>query len=148
MLIVQCDFDDTVTVGNVSTAIREVFGPDDWVKMEEEYYSGKYSVEESNVRQYGLIRASQEEIENFVLGSVVIRYAFDQFVEYCGGEGIRLVIVSSGLDLYINPTLQQMGFDRFEVYSGKAEAATDGAATDGAATDGATDRASVVTTGV
>ena len=30
MLIVQCDFDGTVTMGNVGTAIKEAFGPDNW----------------------------------------------------------------------------------------------------------------------
>ena len=28
MLIVQCDFDETITIGYVSTAIREAFAPD------------------------------------------------------------------------------------------------------------------------
>ena len=33
MLVVQCDFDDTVTLGNVSVAIREKFGPQNWIEM-------------------------------------------------------------------------------------------------------------------
>ena len=126
MLIIQCDFDDTITVGNVSVAIREAFATGDWLKMEEEYHSGKYSVEESNIRQYPLVKASKEEIEEFVLGGVVVRYAFDEFVEYCRGEGIRLVIVSSGLDLYIRPTMDQLGFEHLEVYSGMAQVTPDG----------------------
>lgn len=126
VLIVQCDFDDTITVGNVSAAIREAFGPRDWAAMEEEYLSGKYSVEESNIRQFALVKAAKEDIEDFVLGEVVIRYAFDEFVEYCLGEGIRLVIVSSGLDLYIKPTLRQLGLDHVEAYSGMARVTPDG----------------------
>ena len=125
-MIVQCDFDDTITIGNVSAAIHDAFGPDDWLSMEEEYLSGKYSVEESNIRQFALVRAEKEEIEAFVLGDVAVRYAFDQFVEYCLGEGVRLVIVSSGLDLYINPTISQMGFDHLDVYSGKAQVTPEG----------------------
>ena len=119
-LIVQCDFDDTVTVGNVSAAIRTVFGPEGLDKMEEDYLSGKYSVEESNIRQYSLVRGTREEMEDFVLGDTVVRYAFDEFVEYCRGEGIRLAIVSSGLDLYIAPIIGQLGFDHLEVYSAQA----------------------------
>ena len=88
--------------------------------MEEEYLSGKYSVEESNIRQFALVTASQQEIEDFVLGEIVIRYAFDEFVDYCNGEGIRLVIVSSGLDMYIKPPMKQFGFNHLEVHSGKA----------------------------
>ena len=120
MLLVQCDFDDTVTIGNVSTSIREAFAPEDWTSMEEEFLSGKYSVEESNIRQFALVRADEAEIVDFVLGEVAFRYAFDEFVDYCQGEGIKLVIVSSGLDLYISPPLGQLGFDHLEVHSGKA----------------------------
>ena len=49
MLTVQCDFDDTITDGNVSTAIREAFAPDGWTSMEEDYGAGKYSVACSSV---------------------------------------------------------------------------------------------------
>ena len=124
--MVQCDFDDTISIGNVSTAIREVFGPEGWEQMEEEYLSGKCSVEESNIRQFALVHASKTDIEDFVLGDVVIRYAFDQFVDYCNGEGVRLVVVSSGLDLYIHPALEQFGLDHLEVHSGKASVDQDG----------------------
>lgn len=121
MLIVQCDFDDTITEGNVSTAIREAFAPDGWTSMEDEYVAGKYSVEESNIRQFALVTAGEKEIEDFVLGVVVVRYDFDQFVNYCEEGGVRLVIVSSGLDIYIKPTMALLGFDNLEMHSGKAQ---------------------------
>ena len=121
MLIVQCDFDDTITDGNVSTAIREAFSPDGWTSMEDEYEAGKYSVEESNIRQFALVTAGQKEIEDFILGMVVVRYDFDQFVNYCYGENIRLVIVSSGLDIYIKPTMELLGFEHLEMHSGTAQ---------------------------
>lgn len=119
MLVVQCDFDDTITVGNVSTAVREAFASEEWVSMDEEYHSGKYSVEESNIRQYKLITASLEDIQDFVLSTVMLRPAFDEFVAYCNGVGIRLAIVSSGLDIYISPILKQLELD-IEVFAGKA----------------------------
>ena len=126
MLIIQCDFDDTITVGYISWSILSVFGPDSWRSMEEEYVSGKYSVEESNIRQFAQVRARKEDIEQLVLGEVVVRYAFDEFVEYCLGEGLKLVIVSSGLDLYVNPTLDQLGLDQLERHTAKTHATPDG----------------------
>ena len=128
MLLVQCDFDDTITDGNVSVAIREVFGPDGWRSMEREFQDGQFSVEESNIRQYALLKASQKDIEDFVLGSVVIRFGFEQFVEYCRAVEIKVVIVSSGLDLYINPAIQPLGYDDLEVYSAQARVTGDGIA--------------------
>ena len=126
MLIVQCDFDDTVTVGNVSTAIREVFASGDWRAIEEEQNAERISVEQANILQFAMVRADRKEIEDFVMGDVVMRYAFDQFVDYCAGQEIRLAIVSSGLDLYIKPAFEQLGFDELEVYSGHAEVTPEG----------------------
>ena len=126
LLIVQCDFDDTITVGNVSASIRSAFGPDNWQEMEDEYVAGKLSVEESNIRQFGLVTASREEIEEFVRGDVVIRYAFDEFVDYCLGEDVRLVVVSSGLDIYVNTTIDTLGFDHLEVHAGATEVTPQG----------------------
>ena len=126
MLIVQCDFDDTITVGNVSVAIRTAFGPENWQEMEDDYAAGKLSVEESNIRQFGLVKATRQEIEEFVRGDVVVRYAFDEFVDYCLGEGVRLVVVSSGLDIYVNTTLETLGFDQLEVHAGVTEVTPQG----------------------
>ena len=121
MLLVQCDFDDTITVGNVSTAIRTAFGPDELRKMDQEYLDGLYSVEESNIRQFHLVPANRKEIEDFVLAEVVVREGFVEFVDYCRRVGMKLVVVSSGLDLYIDPTLKRLGLDHLEVHSAAAE---------------------------
>ena len=126
MLVVQRDFDDTVSVGNVSTAIRQEFGPEEWVAMEREYHSGAYSVEESNIRQFALVNETEERIAEFVTSTVKVRDGFAEFVRYCRREGLKLVVVSSGLDLYINPVMDQLGFDHLEIRSGKATFASDG----------------------
>ena len=119
MLVVQCDFDDTVSVGNVSAAIKQEFGPAELVAMEREYHSGLYSVEESNIRQFGLVTASEEHIAEFVVSAVKVRDGFTGFVNYCRREGLKLVIVSSGLDLYIAPTLARLGLSDLEFYSAR-----------------------------
>jgi|TARA_Y100000310_G_C20677595_1_gene813990 2-hydroxy-3-keto-5-methylthiopentenyl-1-phosphate phosphatase len=121
LLVVQCDFDDTVTVGNVSVAIREAFDLENWKEMEEEFVSGKYTVEESNIRQYAGLTVSRQEIEEFVKGDVVVRYAFDEFAAYCAGTGVHLAVVSSGLEFYVSATIGAMGMDGVEIHAGHAE---------------------------
>ena len=87
MLMIQCDFDDTITDGNVSEIIREAFAPPGWNAMEDEYLEGKLSVEESNIAQFALITADRREIEEYVLGAVVVRFAFDEFRRLLPGRG-------------------------------------------------------------
>ena len=125
-LLVQSDFDDTITIGNVSAIIREAFAPDEWREMEREFYAGKYSVEESNVRQFALVRASVDEIEELLSTRVEVREGFVEFVEYCEREDIRFVVVSSGLDLYVNPTMRRAGLGRVEAHSAATTVSPDG----------------------
>ena len=55
MFTIQCDFDDTITVGNVSVALKEAFALEQWKQIEAKYIAGQFSVEESNRRQFALI---------------------------------------------------------------------------------------------
>ena len=120
MYTVQCDFDDTITVSNVSQALREAFASDSWRQIEAQYIAGHLSVEESNRRQFALINTDIGKIQEFVSRTIEVRPGFPQFVDYCRGAGIGFVIVSSGLDLYIEPGLHKLGLLDLERYSGQA----------------------------
>ena len=126
MLLVQCDFDDTITIGNVSNAIKAAFGTRELRLIEKEYHRGKLSVEETNIKQFGLLKSAVESIEDFVLSEVIIRDGFSNFVHYCLHSKVRLVVVSSGLDLYIHPILKRDRLDTLEVHSGKAHVTENG----------------------
>ncbi len=120
MIVVQCEFDDTVTAGNLGFGLKEAFAPDGWTAMEGDLQAGRCSIEENNSKQFKLIKVSRQEIEDFVLGNVVLRPEFDEFVGYCRGVGLKLVIVSSGLDIYIDMILKLLDLEDLEVHSGKA----------------------------
>ena len=67
MLIVQCDFDDTITIGNVSTAIRTAFLTDNkWRQVEEKYLSGECSVEESNREQFSMMKKQHMTLKSLI----------------------------------------------------------------------------------
>ena len=120
-LIVQCDFDGTLIVNKASSGIKEEFGTEGWRSLEADYRAGKYSVEESNVRQFALLRASEYDIENYVNRELVVRDGLREFVAHCEELGIRFVIVSCGLDAYIRPTLKKYNIDYLETHSGQTE---------------------------
>lgn len=121
MLIVQCDFDSTITMGNINTGIKEAFGADNWLEIEAEYDSKQTTAEQNTIHQYGLINASEDEIREFVKGDVVVRFSFDEFVGHCDGEGIRLVIVSTGIKTYIDVILDMLDLTHIEVHAGSAD---------------------------
>ena len=108
-MIIQCDFDGTIIMNNMSVLIREHFAPDEWREIETEYVEGKLSVEESNRRQYKLINDPKSVIQEFVRSHINVRDGFIEFVKYCTTKKIQFIIVSSGLDLYISAVLNEIG---------------------------------------
>ena len=118
MYTIQCDFDDTITVNNVSEELRKTYASEEWHGLEEGYKAGQFSVEESNRRQFALIQATEEQMEQHVIRTTIPRPGFSAFVKYCQGEGIQVAVVSSGVDLYIDPILRDLGLGDLERYSG------------------------------
>ncbi len=119
MIVVQCDFDGTVTAVDLAYGLREAFAPDGWTAMEDDFQAGRCSIEENITKQFKRINVSEKDIEDFVLGNVVLRPEFGEFVAYCRGVGLKLVIVSSGLNIYIDMILKLLDLDDLEVHSGK-----------------------------
>ncbi len=126
MIVVQCEFDETVTAGDLSFGLREAFAPDGWTAMEQDFLDGRSSPEENNAKQFKLIKVSNRDIEDFILGNVVLRPEFGEFVEYCRGVGLKLVIVSCGLDIYIDMILKLLDLEELEVHAGKATVGPNG----------------------
>ena len=128
MYTIQCDFDDTITVNSVGEELRKTYASEEWRGIEEGYKAGLFGVEESNRRQFALIQATEEQISQHVIQTAVVRPGFSAFVKYCQGEGIQLAVVSSGMDLYIDPILRDLGLGDLERYSGTGRVSDHGVA--------------------
>ena len=120
-MIIQCDFDGTIIENNLSVLIREHFAPEAWRDIEKDYLEGRITVEESNERQFALIKDPKEELQEFVRCHINVRKGFPEFAANCEEEGNPLVIVSSGLDFYIEVVLGELGIFDIELYCGKTE---------------------------
>jgi len=125
-MIIQCDFDGTVTKNNLSVLLREHFASAEWQKIENDYLCGSLTVEQSNKLQYRLIRESKEKLQEFVRQHIELRPGFLEFVGYCRENAIPFVIVSSGLDFYIETVLAQIGMPDLELYCGQTSFRKDG----------------------
>lgn len=120
-MIIQCDFDGTIIENNLSVLIREYFAPEAWRVIETDYLEGRITVEESNRRQFALIKAPKERLQEFVRCHIQVRKGFPEFVADCEADENDLVIVSSGLDFYIETVLSELGIFNIELYCGKTE---------------------------
>jgi len=125
-MIIQCDFDGTIIRNNLSLLLREHFAHDNWRKIENDYLSGYLTVEQSNKLQYALIKEPKERLQEFVRQHIEVRAGFLEFVNYCQDAGIPIIIVSSGLDFYIETVLIQVDMSNLELYCGKTFFGKDG----------------------
>jgi len=125
-MIIQCDFDGTITSNNLSVLLREQFAQDGWQRINSDYLHGCLSVEQSNKLQFALIKEPKEKLQEFVCSHIDVRPGFLEFTRYCRDARIPLVIVSSGLDFYIDTVLARIGIQNLELHCGQTSFGKDG----------------------
>ena len=139
-MIIQCDFDGTITTNNISLVLREKFAIGNWRKIESDYLGGHITVEQSNKLQFALIEESREKLEAFARKNAEIRPGFLEFVRYCQESAIPFAIVSSGLDFYIEAVLDKIGASDLELHCAQTSFTKDGITVSYAGPDGGTVR--------
>jgi 2,3-diketo-5-methylthio-1-phosphopentane phosphatase len=104
---VLTDFDGTVTRTDVAEDILEEFASPAWWDIEEEHRARKIGTREAMVRQFALLRAKEADVLRFVDEHVRLDESFPAFADYCRSRGVRLEIISEGLDFYLHPLLRK-----------------------------------------
>ena len=127
-MIVQCDFDGTITMNNLSVLLRNEFAHGEWREIEADYFRRLHTVEQSNRKQYVLIKEPKSVLVDFVRQNIEVRPGFLEFVDYCKANGIRFVVVSSGLDFYIKTVLSNVNAPTLELYCGQTSFGKNGIA--------------------
>lgn len=115
--VIQCDFDGTITDKDVSFFLLDTFASGDWRHLLREYKEGKISVGCFNTTAFAMIRAGRESLLEAIKGQVKIRAGFHELVVYCRRQGLRLVIVSNGLDFYIKAILSDIGIADIHIFA-------------------------------
>jgi len=115
--LVQCDFDGTVTEEDVSFVMLDAFAGGDWRQLSREYEEGKLSVGRLNTEAFAMVKADRQSLLEAARGKVKIRPGFQELVACCRRWGFRFVIVSNGLDFYIEEILSDIGMGDIEVFA-------------------------------
>jgi 2-hydroxy-3-keto-5-methylthiopentenyl-1-phosphate phosphatase len=118
-LAVQLDFDGTVTEEDVSFLLLDKFANGDWRKYLAEYTARKISVAAFSKKVFGMVTVDEKTLTGFVLNSpkAKTRRGLWEFLDYCKRKGVKVVIVSNGLEFYINAILQKKKIIGIEVHA-------------------------------
>ena len=120
-ILVQCDFDGTITREDVSFRLLDTFADGNWRQLLEQYREGKISVGYFNTRAFAMVKADRQTLLDFIKDKVEIRAGFSELLTYCDKKGFQFVIVSNGLDFYIEAILTGMGVGNIEVFAAQTE---------------------------
>ena len=103
---ILCDFDGTALSADLGDQVALHFaGAESYQAAEDGYQAGRYGFGPLLQKVFAPIRASREEIADFARRRAEWRPGFEAFLEACAGAGRPFLIVSAGLDAYIDPVV-------------------------------------------
>jgi 2,3-diketo-5-methylthio-1-phosphopentane phosphatase len=115
-IAVLCDFDGTIARDDVGSLFFRTFGGEQSREIVEEWKTGLISSRECLEREAAIVDASPQEIRRFV-GQRKLDPFFKDFADFAGRNDIEVVVVSDGLDYYIENMLMRNGLGVLESYS-------------------------------
>ncbi|WP_413988548.1 MtnX-like HAD-IB family phosphatase [Labrys okinawensis] len=115
---ILCDFDGTVTHGDVTDMLLEAFAEPGWQDIEAQWQAGAIGSATCMERQVALMRCDRQAL-NAMLDTVRIDVGFLGFAARCRQLGIPLVIVSDGLDYAIQRILTRHGIGDLPVIANR-----------------------------
>jgi len=118
--IICLDFDDTVVLDNTARQIFERFAAPAWRDFEAAYHRGELSVEQFNRAALDLVEAPEDELRAFVREVARPREGLMELVDWAHWHGWLTIVVSNGLDLYVDTVLRDLGLDRVARHCGRA----------------------------
>jgi 2-hydroxy-3-keto-5-methylthiopentenyl-1-phosphate phosphatase len=105
--LVLCDFDGTLCSLDMGNTLLNRFTGDGWQEIDRAYCTGDIGSREAYERVAGLIRADEKELLDFVHAYGRIDDYFPEFYAACRREGMDVMVVSDGLDFYIEAILKR-----------------------------------------
>ena len=118
-ILLQCDFDGTLTEEDVSFLILERFAEGDWKSILRDYQEGKIPVGEFNYRAFSMVKTDRATLEKLVREQARLRPGVRELIDYCRSKDIAMTVVSNGLDFYIETLLGCKTFGRVEIVAAR-----------------------------
>lgn len=121
-----CDFDGTITLNDVWMAIGNYFIRDrkTWKRVIADFESQLIGARECLLKEVSLVENFDTDKFNEIIDGQPIDGTFKPFLKFCKYNSIPVVILSDGMDYYIERILRKNGIE-IEYYSNHCEVETD-----------------------
>ena len=115
--VVQCDFDGTITVEDVSFKMLEAYADSSWQQLRKQYHDGEISVGRFNTEAFALVKVGKEALLEVAHKTMEMRPGLEELVDCCRRKNFRFTVISNGLDFYIEDILRINNFNDIEVHA-------------------------------
>jgi 2,3-diketo-5-methylthio-1-phosphopentane phosphatase len=116
-IAILCDFDGTVARDDVGSLLFQTFADAKKSRsVVEEWKEGLISSKECLEREAELAEASRDALDHFICRRKLDPY-FKDFVDFAKRRGMEIVIVSDGLDYYIEKMLIRTGLADLDFFA-------------------------------
>ena len=112
--MVQSDFDGTISLLDVTDTLLNRFGKPGWQELEDAWERGEIGSRECMKGQVALLDMSEAELQQH-LDSIEIDAHFAGFVAEAKAHGVKVQVVSDGIDYAIRHVLARHGMADLEV---------------------------------
>ena len=112
--MVQSDFDGTISLLDVTDTLLNRFGKRGWQELEDAWERGDIGSRECMKGQVALLDMSEIELQTH-LDTIEIDGYFVRFVQEAKALGIKVQVVSDGIDYAIRHVLERNGLADLEV---------------------------------
>ena len=115
---VLCDFDGTIACEDVTDSLLMRFGRPGWEALEAAWREGRLDARTCMARQVALLACTRSELDEH-LAAVAIDPGFVDFADAVESAGMRLAIVSDGLDYACRAILDHHGLRHMPVIANR-----------------------------
>lgn len=119
-MIIVSDFDGTITKTDTLSKFLEDYADDKWLDIENDWRDGKFGSQECLVKQFALVPNLTPKLVDDFLDTMEIDDGFYTFAQFAKNKGIPIVILSDGLDYFINKVLEKNHIDFINVITNHA----------------------------
>ena len=120
--VILSDFDGTITTQDTLARILDRFAERDWRPIEKRVRSEEFGNRIGLRQEFNLCdpkKATREAIVRLLNEEIEIDPYFKPFLEFCGREGFKFIIVSGGFSLCIETMLKKYNLENLEYYANK-----------------------------
>lgn len=118
--IIVSDFDGTITKVDTLAKFLEDYANPKWLDIENDWRDGKFGSQECLVKQFALVPNLTPKLIDDFLSNVEIDEGFISLCKKAKAKNIPIVVLSDGLDYFINIILEKNGLKFLNVITNHA----------------------------